>query len=90
VAAGPIRIHDPPQLCDHLFRGFAVGIPQSEIKNIVFSALPFHPGANLEHSPDPGGVFHLFRNSFANTHVSEAYQDSSGEIPTFMSRILET
>ena len=68
VAAGPIPINHPPQRRDHLFRWFAVGIPQGEIKNVLFPALPFHPGANLEHAPDPGGVFHLFRNSFANAH----------------------
>src|SRR5271157_592437 len=68
VAAGRIPIDRPSQRPDHLFRGFAVRVSQREIKDILFPALPFHSGANLEHSPDPGGVFHLFRNVFADAH----------------------
>ena len=68
VAAGQILRDHSPQRRDHFCRRFAVGIPQGEIKNILFPALPLHPGANLEHAPDPGGVFHLFRDCFSDAH----------------------
>jgi hypothetical protein len=68
VAARPILSGDPLQGRNDFLRWFAVGIPQGKIKDVFFPALPFHSVANLKHAPDPGGVFHLLRNSFANTH----------------------